>query len=282
MISSTHNPAVRRIRSLRSRKGREETGLFLAEGIRIVGEAAELGAEIESLVTAPELLTSDFARGLVERLRGTVPVLELSPAVFESISGKEGPQGIAAVIRQRLCSLDQTDPRRGLCWIALEGVADPGNLGSILRTSDAAGAAGILLLGATTDPYDPSAVRGSMGALFSQQLVRTDLNNLRQWSGANDIAIVGTGDAATLDYREAEYRRPLILLMGSERQGLSPEARALCGALVRIPMTGRSDSLNLAVATGVMLYELYDRAHPIHRPALLSGPDDGAWRPPRR
>lgn len=270
MISSTQNPAVKRIRSLRNRKQREETGLFFAEGIRIVAEAAELGADIETLVLSPELLTSPFARDLAERLYGNVPVLELTSTVFQTISRKEGPQGIGAVIRTRLCALDQLDLQHGLCWIALEAIADPGNLGTILRTADGVGAAGVILLGATADPYDHTAVRGSMGAVFSQQIVRADLTGLHDWTLDNHVHIVGTSDAAHRDYRAAEYPNPLVLLMGSERHGLSSEAAALCSSLVRIPMTGRSDSLNLAVATGVMLYELYDRANPIARP--VKGP----------
>lgn len=266
MISSPGNPAIKRIRSLRTRKGREGTGLFFAEGIRIVAEAIELGAEIETLVVAPDLLTSGFARDLVQaqRARGT-RVLEVTSRVFDSLSGKEGPQGIGAEIRMQLDALEAMRPAAGLCWIVLEQTADPGNLGTILRTADATGAAGIILLGPSIDPFDPAVVRASMGAVFSQRIARADLEGLERWKREHALLFVGTSDAAPHDYREAAYPFPLALLMGSERHGLSSEARAICDALVRIPMAGRSDSLNLAVATGVMLYELYDRRHPVGR-----------------
>ena len=260
MISSPSNGAVKQIRALRARKAREETGLFLVEGIRIVTEAAELGADIESLMVAPDLLTSDHARGVVQRLEARgVPVLQVSPRVFGTISVKEHPQGIAATVRQRWERLEDVTPGDELCWIALDAVADPGNLGTILRTSDAAGGAGVILLGHTTDPYDPAALRASMGAVFAQRLVRAEAADLQAWKRRHRVFAVGTSDAATTGYREAPYRRPLLLVMGSERQGLSTGVASLCDVIVSIPMRGQSDSLNLAVATGIMLYTILDR-----------------------
>jgi TrmH family RNA methyltransferase len=161
------------------------------------------------------------------------------------------------VVRQHWTLLDEVEPEAGLCWVALDAVQDPGNLGTILRTADAVGAAGIILVGQTTDPYDPGALRASMGSIFSQRLVRADFDQLLSWKDAHDCFLVGTSDAADSEYRDALYDSRLILLMGSERQGLSREQQARCDLVVRIPMAGRSDSLNLAVATGVMLYEIF-------------------------
>jgi RNA methyltransferase, TrmH family len=257
-VSSRNNPTVKQIRSLRERKEREHAGLFFVEGIRLVVEAAQLGADIQTLVVAPEVLKSKVGLDVIEaeRRRG-VQVLEVTPEVFESLSHKEGPQGIGAIVRQHWEALRDVRPGSELCWVALDEPQDPGNVGTILRTSDAVGGAGMMLLGHSADPYDPSALRASMGAVFSQRLIKTSLNDLRVWTREHGCMLVGTSDHASDEYRSANYRFPLVLLMGSEREGLSAERQAACDLMVRVPMVGRSDSLNLAVATGVMLYELF-------------------------
>jgi TrmH family RNA methyltransferase len=259
VIISRSNSAVKQIRALRSRKARDDTGLFFVEGIRIVGEALTSGAEIESGAVAPELLTSPYGRDLVGGLRDRAPVLELSADVFRSISAKEGPQGIGAVVHQRWEALEGVDPIADFCWVALDTIQDPGNLGAILRTSDAVGGAGIILVGPTTDPYDPSALRASMGAIFSQRLIRADFDDLVLWAREHDCMLVGTSGAAATDYHEAHYRSPAVLLMGSEQKGLSDVQRAACELLVSIPMVGRSDSLNLSVATAIVLYAIFNQ-----------------------
>ena len=262
LISSRNNPAIKNIRALRDRKERERTGLCFLEGIRIVGEAAQLNAEIQSLIVAPELLKSDFANALVQAQRAqNISVIEVSSDVFESLSEKQGPQGIAAVVKQQWQPLSTFNIRLGFraaapLVVALDSPQDPGNIGTILRTSDAVGATGVILLGPSADPYDPSALRASMGAAFSQHLARASYDEFVAWHKASGFTVVGTSDKAELDYRDCTYNSPIILLMGSERSGLVPELHAVCDAMVRIPMLGRSDSLNLAVATGVMLYAI--------------------------
>lgn len=260
LISSSSNPTIKQIRALRARKEREHAGVCWAEGIRITAAAIERGAPIERLVVAPDLLTSAFARDLVaaQQAHG-VPVTEVTGEVFAGLSLKDGPQGIGAVVRQQWAALDQLAPSDALCWIALDAAQDPGNLGTILRTSDAVGAAGIILLGHAADPYDPAALRASMGAVFAQRLVRAGFDDLLRWKTRHHAALIGTSDAAPTDYHAVRYPRPAILLMGSEREGLSSAQQAACDLLVSIPMTGYSDSLNLAVATAVMLYELFNQ-----------------------
>lgn len=259
-ISSRSNPAIREILRLRRRKDRDDTGRFFVEGIRIVGEAVDLRVPIEQVVVAPDLLRSEFGRELVHHVRASgVSVLDVTPDVFESISVKEGPQGIGAVVRQRWERLEDVRLAGDLCWVALSQVADPGNLGTILRTSDAVGGSGVMLVGPSTDPHDPSSLRASMGAIFSQRLVRATFDELADWKRRHGYFVVGTSDRAIRDYRKAGYPIPLALYMGSEREGLSADEQKLCDELVRIPMIGHSDSLNLAVATGVMLYEIFNQ-----------------------
>ncbi len=261
MITSTANPHVKLARKLqRDRKERQQSGLFYVEGLRIAGEAVESGWEIDSLIVAPELLVSEFGQRLAaeQRERG-VPVLEVSAEVFQSMALKEGPQGIAALVRQRWVPLEQARLDGSSVWVALDSVADPGNLGTILRTLDAVGGEGIILLDQVTDPYDPTTVRASMGAIFSQKLVKTSFSAFSAWKQTGDYPLIGTSDRGAVDYQAVEYPRGMVLLMGSERHGLLEQHVAICDTIVRIPMVGRSDSLNLAVATAVVLYEIFNQ-----------------------
>jgi TrmH family RNA methyltransferase len=258
VIRSRTNRRVAEVRRLRLRKEREASGLFFAEGIRVVAEAVELGAGIETLVVARGLLTSEFGAGLIEeQVEKGVPCLELSAEVFRSLSLKDNPQGLGAVVRQRWGKLDEIALREDSRWVVLDGVQDPGNLGTILRTSDASGSDGVILVGKTTDPYDPTSVRASTGAVFSQGLVRASFDELADWKRRRGVTLVGTSGAAPVDYRAVTYETPAVILMGSEREGLSEDQQAACDLLVKIPMVGRSDSLNLAVATGLVLYEVF-------------------------
>jgi TrmH family RNA methyltransferase len=258
ILTSTSNPQIKAIRKLRERKERQQTGLYFIEGLRIVTEAVQQAAPIQTLIVAPELLTSSLARDLLaEAAQHGTPILEVSEAVFASLSQKEGPQGLAAVLRQQYQPLNNIHPLPGQSWVILDSVQDPGNLGTILRTHDAVGGTGVILLDQSTDAYDPTAMRASMGALFSQCLARASLNEFQDWLQTQHLPVIGTSDKASINYHGFAYPDPLLLLMGSERQGLQPEALRLCQAVVRIPMQGRSDSLNLAVATALVLYEAY-------------------------
>lgn len=265
MITSASNERVKAIRRLQERKARQESGLFFVEGLRVVAEAVEQSAAVETLVVAPDLLRSEFGQRLVAGQRArNVEVLEVSAEVFQRLSVKEGPQGLAAVIRQHWCNLEAVDFKPGSAlssgtWVALDSVADPGNLGTILRTHDAVGGQGVILLDQSTDPYDPSAARASMGALFTQKLVHATFAQFASWKRAVGVPVVGTSDKASSDYHAYRYPGSLVLLMGSEREGLMKHHLDLCDAVVSIPMLGKSDSLNLAVATAVVLYEILNQ-----------------------
>ncbi len=255
VITSRNNTRIKRIRKLLNRKERDQSGLFLVEGIRLVTEAVQLGAAIDTLILAPELLSSQVTYELI----AGYDYLEVSPYVFESIASKDNPQGIAAVIQQNYMQLETIVHHGESCWVALDAVQNPGNLGTIVRTCDAVGAAGVILLGNCTDPYHPTALRGSMGAIFSQQIVTASYQNFINWKQRSDYVVVGAVSQQAEHYRRLSYQPPLILLMGSEREGLPTELLDNCDYRAHIPMIGRSDSLNLAVATGVMLYEIFDK-----------------------
>ncbi len=260
LISSKNNSRIKSMRKLRSRQERDRTGTFLVEGIRQVSEAIQSGADLVELVVAPELLRSQFALDLVEQEVGEgTQLLTVSADVFGSFSERDHPHGLAAVVRQRWTNLNDVKVESHALWIALESIADPGNLGTILRTGDAVGASGVILLGQSTDPFDAAVVRASMGAVFTLQIARAAADELVDWARNHRIALAGTSPDATLDYQSVDYPAPLVLLMGSERHGLPENLQRACDPLVRLPMAGRVDSLNLAVATGVVLYEVFNQ-----------------------
>jgi RNA methyltransferase, TrmH family len=257
MITSTANERVKAIRALKRRKERDARGLAYVEGIRAVIGAIESDADIALLVTSPELLTSARAEEALDRATAArVERLDLSRKVFESISNRDGPQGIGAVIRQRFRSLRAVELEERDRWVVLTATQDPGNLGTILRSADASGATGLILLEGGTDPWDPTAMRASTGAVFTQQLVRTEWAPFAAWARETIATVVGTADGAETPYRGADYGSPTLILMGSEREGLSADQQEFCDRLVAIPMRGGADSLNLGVATSLVLYEV--------------------------
>ena len=261
MISSTNNEAIKLARSLQHRKSRDATGLLYVEGLRPFVESLDLANDLEMVFVAPSLLSEDMQR-IVRRCESYgVRVLEVTEPVLRALSERDNPDGLAAVVRQRWHSLDAIDPSQGdWCWVALHSIREPRNIGAILRVTDAVGAAGIILLDDSADPYSPFAVRASTGAVFSQRLVRSSFSDFKDWLDVHNCPCIGTSSGADTDYIDVAYPRPMVLLMGSERGGLSAEQASVCDALVRIPMAGRVESLNVAVATGILLYEAFNQA----------------------
>lgn len=256
-ITSLANPVVKEIRGLSLAKNRKESGLFLAEGLKLVADAVAAEWRIRYLVHAARVANEALVERLctVARARGA-DIVSVSEAVLGKIARRENPQAVIGVFEQRLTRADDIRPRETDVYVALEAIRDPGNLGTIVRTVDAVGAAGVILVGDTVDPFSVEAVRATMGSIFHVPLTRCshpEFEALRaRWPGM----VVGTHLDATADYRKADYRGPVLLVMGGEQAGLTPALARACGTLVRIPMAGKADSLNLAVATGVMLFEV--------------------------
>lgn len=256
IISSHANQLIKKIRKLRLSKYRNASGEFFIEGAKFVSEAMECGWDIQHLVVAPEMIKSEFANKIIATASsGGIEIIEVSNSVFDTIASKDLVQGIGATVRiqprQELPTMKKND-----LWVCLEGVQDPGNLGTILRTSDAAGANGVILIGDCVDQYDPSVIRSSMGAFFCQPIIKASLGEIENWKKKHRVTCVGTSDQATTMYDNVPYALPTLIMMGSEREGLSNKTSSVCDMFVGIPMMGRCDSLNLAVATGIMLYEV--------------------------
>jgi TrmH family RNA methyltransferase len=260
-LTSRNNPKIKQVRLLHQRKQRGETGLFIVEGIRHVGEAVQAGADIVYLVYSPDMLTSDYARSLVsEQTQRGLECLAVEQDVFNGLADKDNPQGLLAVVRQHPVHLSDINPNIYPWVVALDSPQDPGNIGAILRSMDAVGASALILLDDSADPFQSTAVRASMGAIFWIPVVQASFADFIAWARSHRYSLVGTSAHGSQDYRlVAEYNLPLVLLLGSERQGLSPEQAAHCQQLIRLPMQGRVTSLNLAVAAGIMLYAIQER-----------------------
>lgn len=262
-ITSLTNDRVKAIRALDMRKERKETGLFVAEGASILMTARAAGFRPETLVYRAGALQTDIQKRLVNTaLDEGAEVLEVSNAVLEKLAAKDNPQTMLATFAQRWGHLpDHKAVTPKSVWLVLEEVRDPGNLGTIIRTIDAVGAGGVILVGNCCDPYQREAVRATMGSLFAVPIVKVERAAFTAWAAGWPGDRVGTHLDATTDFRDRAYAGPTLLVMGREGPGLSDEVGAICNRLVKIPMAGKLDSLNLAVATALMLYE-------IRRPAL--------------
>ncbi len=255
---------LERIRALRdSRAARDEHGLALIEGARFVVRARHQGFAIVGLVIAPDLIDTAGARRCRRELSERVPVSLLSEEEFRGLSTMEEPTGLMAIVRQRWVGLPTQRPKRGRLWLAAESIRSPGNLGTILRTAEAAGAAGLICLGPGIDPYQPRVIRASMGSIFGMRTVRATAEQLHAFKRCTGATVVGATAEARRDYRRGRYGPATVLMLGSERKGLSPRQRRLCDQLVRIPMAGATDSLNVASATSILLYESYRQRWPL-------------------
>jgi TrmH family RNA methyltransferase len=250
-ITSLKNETIKLIRSLALKKHRGETGLFVAEGLDVIDRARRLGWKPQFILLSEDSAADDLI-AWCRYLGGRCS--RASQAVMKAVSSQSNPSDCVGVFAQRWLE-DTPKVEAGAMWLALETIRDPGNLGTIIRTAEAVSAAGLILIGPSCDPYARDCVRATMGSIFALPLLKLDTAQgtelLKSWPGET----VGTAASAREDYRRA-YRLPTLLVMGSEGDGLSPELTKLCKSLVRIPMSGGTESLNLAVATGLMLYEI--------------------------
>ena len=256
-VSAFSNTTVKRLRSLRDKKARRSEGLFLAEGLRIIAEARDSGRLPEIIAfsaagaghpLAAEIIAATEAQG--------GEAIETSADILGKMSGKDNPQTVIAAFRQPDISLERIDRSAAPLWIAVQALRDPGNIGTILRTGDAAGAGGLILIDECADPFSVEAVRASMGAVFTQGIAAAPWNEFIAWLRGGPGQLVGTSLKATTDYLDADYQAPCFILVGNEQQGLPADYEAACDSLVKIRMAGRADSLNAAMATAVMAFQV--------------------------
>jgi TrmH family RNA methyltransferase len=251
---------LNRVRRLRSRQVRQSTGLHFVEGFRQFLQSADCLIPVDLVLYSEILAQNPAVQKTVRRLkREGTRVVRVSPQEFRSISETPHASGIGAILRQHWTPLDRLDPRRGLCWIALRWLRSPGNLGTLFRTAEAVGAAGAILIGDAADPFDPATVRASMGGVFHLELARASLGEFGGWCRRHGCTVLGTSPSAEAIYTRVPVGSPLVVMFGEERAGLTPAEEAVCTHRAKIPMVGAADSLNIGVAAGVMLYEVFRR-----------------------
>jgi len=260
-VTSPANPVLKSLKALSEKKARRAQGLFLAEGLRVCTEALAAGHVPTTLVFTAEAERHPLTIALIRATsaaRGTC--LRTTPDLMQRLTGKDNAAGVAAAYEIPGTDLDRIDRRTAKLWLVAENLKDPGNFGTMLRTCDATGAGGVILLDQSCDPFSVEAVRASMGALFSRRVAQATGREFFQWLRAGEGQLVGAALAgSTVDYRAHAYAGPCFLLMGNEQAGLPDDYASQCDALVKLPMHGSADSLNVAVCAGVLLYHALDR-----------------------
>ena len=256
-VTAFSNPTVKLLRSLRDKKARRTEGLFLAEGLRILAEAYDSRRLPEIIAFSPEGARHPLAAKIINATEAAGgDAIETTPDILSKMSGKDNAQMVLGAYRQPDTSLERIDRSEAPLWVVAQALRDPGNIGTILRTGDAVGAGGLILIDDSADPFSVEAVRASMGALFTQNIATTRWKDFVAWLRSGEGQLVGTSLKATDDYLEASYVQPCFLLIGNEQQGLPGEYETECDLLVKIPMAGRADSLNAAMAAAVMAFAI--------------------------
>jgi TrmH family RNA methyltransferase len=257
LVTAFSNPTVKRLRSLRDKKARKEEGLFLAEGLRIIAEARDSGRLPEIVMFSAEGARHSLAADIIAATEAAGgEAIETTPDILSKASGKDNAQMLVAAYRQPETTLSNLDRSAAPLWFVAQSLRDPGNIGTILRTGDSVGAGGLILIDDSADPYSVEAVRASMGAIFTQQVAKAPWSEFLPWLRSGSGQLVGTSLKAMQDYLDADYQRPCFLLIGNEQQGLPPAYEDACDLLVKIPMAGRADSLNAAIAAAVMAFQV--------------------------
>ncbi|KRA59663.1 RNA methyltransferase [Caulobacter sp. Root655] len=254
-VTSLSNSTVKAVRALHMRKEREDSGLFLAEGLKIVIEAIDCGHAPKILMYGPDAADHPMLQKAAQAcFKAGGEIIEVNREILEKVSRRDNPQAVVGVFQQVYTPLSAIVPESAPCWVAMQAVRDPGNLGTVIRTADAAGCGGVILVGDCVDPYSVEGVRATMGSIFAVKIAKASIQEFLAWREDWPGSVIGTLLTATVDHKNADYVKPSLILMGNEQQGLPPELAAACDVNVKIPMRGRADSLNLSVATGIMIY----------------------------
>lgn len=260
LVTAHSNPLIKSVRALRDKKGRREQGAFIAEGLRVLTDARTHGRLPATLLFDPEHADHPLAAALIAETEAAGgDVVETTAEILAKTTGKDNAPAVLGVFRIPDTALDGIDRAAGPLWIVAQSLRDPGNLGTILRTGDAVGAGGLILIDDCADPFSPEAVRASMGAVFTQRIAAARWDAFLPWLRAGAGQLVGTSLSATTDYQVPTYATPCFLLVGNEQAGLPEAYEDACDLNVRMPMLGAADSLNAAVATAVMAYEVINQ-----------------------
>lgn len=258
IISSAANPLIKSLKSLERKKGRAETGLFLAEGARLVEQGLTQGWDLDALVVAASMAERPHLAALARQAQDSgARVVLAADKLMSRITHKDNAQSVVAAFRQRHLTLDDLPRARDGLFIALYEVRDPGNLGTILRTADCAAVSGVILVETCCDPYSFEAVRASMGSLFDMPFATASFTAFNSWRQGLGLSMVAASVNGTARHDHIDLKQGSVIIMGNEQAGLPAHAEAACDQLALIPMRGGADSLNLAQATAIMTYEAW-------------------------
>lgn len=257
-VSSSANPLIKTLRSLDRKKARTETGLFLAEGVRLVEQGLAAGWQLDSLVVSASSIERHFVQALIGKAQASgTRTVQVPDRLAAQIAKKDNPQAVVGAFRQAHRTLDDLPATAGSLWIALYEVRDPGNLGTILRTADCAGLSGVLLIDQCCDPFSIETVRASMGSLFDVAFANSSFDTFNRWRQAQGVRMIAASVNGRSRHTGIDMTGGTVILMGNEQAGLPGEVEAQCDELCLIPMRGGADSLNLAQATAIMTYEAW-------------------------
>ena len=256
-ITGFSNPTVKFVRSLREKKHRKREGKFLAEGLRLLTDAREAGKLPELLLMAQGREEHPLLTALVQAVAAAGgDVVELPLDILAKVTGKDNPQAVAGVFPEFDTRLDTLDRNASPIWLVAHALRDPGNIGTMLRTGDAVGAGGLILIDDCADPFSVETVRASMGAIFTQRLAQARWEDFIGWLRGGEGQLVAASLRDSKPYRGAPYASPCFIMVGNESRGLPEDYERACDLRVTIPMLGKADSLNAAVAGAVLAYEV--------------------------
>ncbi len=256
LITSLQNPRLKQLVRLRGRRERDEDGVFLVEGYREILRALDRGAKPVELYVSPDWYLGENEPALIARAEEVgARVFELSKAAFAKVAYRERPDGLLAVLPQWRTRLDELQLSAPPFLLVVEAIEKPGNLGTILRSADAAGVDAVVVCDPVTDLFNPNVVRSSTGVLFAMPVAIATSDEVHAFLRAQGIRVVATTPAATALYTQTDLTGPVALLMGSEQYGLSDFWLKEADERIRIPMAGQADSLNVAMATIITLFE---------------------------
>lgn len=255
-ITGFSNPTVKYLRFLRDKKHRKRAGQFLVEGLRLLEDARACGRVPRTLVMAEGREHALLARLEADVVAAGGEVIATTPDILSKITGKDNAQVVAGVFDEWDTALARLDRGAAPIWLVAQALRDPGNLGTMLRTCDAVGAGGLILIDDCADPFSAEAVRASMGAVFTVGLAQARWEDFLAWLRAGEGQLVAASLREAVPYRAAPYAAPCFILVGNESQGLPEEYETACDLRVTMPMKGRADSLNAAVAGAVLAYEV--------------------------
>ena len=257
MVVSPDNEFVKLASALRQKKRRDETGLFVIEGLRFVREAVVAAWSVDFAIVADESYKVDLRIQLLteELIRQGCSVLTVSESLYRKISDTQNPQGILAVVRQRQNFPPESMPQGSTLWVILDSLQDPGNVGTIIRTADAAGAAGVILTPECADLYGGKTTRATMGSLFHLPVLRMPAAECLSFCDRQQLMLYVAGAEAAKVYAETDLSAPCAIVFGNEGAGVGAEFRQRASANIKIPILGQAESLNVASATAIILFE---------------------------